>query len=488
MMAPDPSPVATAIPPVRLLGWAFDYKYAVAIVYVSAIFLDILDTAIVNVALPTLAADFHTSAVEWVVLGYTLSLAVWIPASGWLADRYGTRRILLTAITMFLAGSALCGSADSIGQLIAYRVVQGVGGGMIAPVGIAMMFRAFAPSERARASMFAMVPTLLAPALGPIIGGYLIGSWGWRWIFYINLPIGSLVLAFGWLVLREHREPTAGRFDVAGFFLSAGALTLVLFALSEGSRAGWSSASVVVTGLVGLVLAVATVIVETRVEAPMLALRLFKDAMFRKTNLVNLFSMAGFFGMIFLVPLYLQTLRGFTPLQAGQATFTQAIGVVISSQISGRLYGTVGPRRLIFGGLLSASFVNAAYVLLDTDSGPWTVRWLFLVRGFCMGFAFVPMQAATYSTIKPADNGRASSIFSTMRQVSVSVSVAVLATVLAGFTPVGRPATDVVRALRGFRASYLVAAGMTAVAALLALRINDDDAAASMNVRSSAGA
>ncbi len=471
-------------PPVRLFGRRFAYKYAVAIVFVSAIFLDILDTSIVNVALPSLAADFNTSAVEWVVLGYTLSLAVWIPTSGWMADRYGTRRILLAAIAVFLAGSALCGAAQSIGQLIAFRVVQGVGGGMIAPVGIAMMFRAFTPAERARASMFTMIPTLVAPALGPIIGGYLIGSWGWRWIFYINLPIGVLVLAFGWKVLREHREPTAGRFDVAGFVLSAGALTLVLFALSEGSRAGWGSPTVIVTAFVGVCLAVATVVVETRVEAPMLALRLFKDAMFRNTNLASLFSMAGFFGMIFLVPLFLQTLRGFTPLQAGQATFTQAIGIVISSQISGRLYATVGPRRLIFGGLLAASLVNAAYVLLSGDTGLWPVRWLFLARGFCMGFAFVPIQAATYATIAPSDNGRASSIFSTIRQVSISVSVAVLATVLAGFTPVGRPATDPVRALRGFRISYLVVAGMTLVAALLALRIRDEDAAVSMKARS----
>jgi MFS family permease len=194
--------------------------------------------------------------------------------------------------------------------------------------------------------------------------------------------------------------------------------------------------------------------------------------------------MAGFFGMIFLVPLYLQTVRGFTPLQAGQATFTQAIGIVVSSQISGRLYATVGPRRLIFGGLLAASIANASYVMLDETSGLWPVRVLFLVRGLCMGFAFVPMQAATYATIAPADNGRASSIFATMRQVSISVSVAVLATVLAGFTPVGRPATNVARALRGFRVSYVVVAGMTFVAAILALRINDDDAAVSMKARS----
>ena len=190
------------------------YKYVVAAVFVSALFLDLLDTTIVNVALRTIGEEFETEAIEWVVLGYTLSLAVWIPASGWMGDRFGTKRVFLTALGLFVGGSVLCGFAQTIGQLVAFRIVQGVGGGMLTPIGIAMLFRAFPPIERARASTIVMIPTLVAPALGPVLGGLLTDTLGWRWIFFVNVPVGAAAMAFGLRFLREHREPTAGPFDV----------------------------------------------------------------------------------------------------------------------------------------------------------------------------------------------------------------------------------------------------------------------------------
>lgn len=474
------------IPPVRLFGRAIEYRWAVAMAYVAGIFLDILDTTIVNVALPSLATEFRTDGVEWVVLGYTISLAVWIPASGWLGDRFGTKRVFVTALVAFIGGSALCGMAQSLGQLIAFRVVQGVGGGMLMPVGVAMLFRAFPPAERAKAATVTMIPTLVAPALGPIAGGWLVETFGWRWIFLVNLPLGILTVLFAVKVLREHREPTAGRFDVAGFVTSGLALSLIVFALSEGPRAGWTSGKVLVAGIIGVASAVAMVIVETRIDQPMLALRLLKDRMFGACSTLALFSMASFLGMVFLAPLFLQNLRGFSPFHSGLATFPQAFGVLISSQIAGRLYNRVGPRRLISGGLFAATVANAAFLILDETSSAWPVRFLFFARGLCMGFAFVPIQAASYATISGVDNGRASSIFSTVRQVSISLGIAVLATVLSRYTPVGQPVTDVARALRGFHVGYVVVAAMSLTAGLLALRIHDSDAVGTMRARETA--
>ncbi|HZY06268.1 MAG TPA: MFS transporter, partial [Ilumatobacteraceae bacterium] len=186
---------------VQIFGRRFEYKWIVAIVYVSALFLDILDTTIINVAIPSVGRELHTEGAEWVVLGYTLSLAVWIPASGWLGDRFGTKRTFLFALAAFTAGSLLCGSAQTIGQLISFRVLQGVGGGMLTPVGLAMLFRAFPPAERARAATLIMVPALVAPALGPVLGGFIVTNVSWRWIFLVNVPIGLLALAFGWRFL-----------------------------------------------------------------------------------------------------------------------------------------------------------------------------------------------------------------------------------------------------------------------------------------------
>ena len=175
----------------RLFGRVVAYKYVVATVFVSALFLDLLDITIVNVALRTIGEEFETEAIEWVVLGYTLSLAVWIPASGWMGDRFGTKRIFLASMFLFVGGSMLCGLSQTIGQLIAFRVLQGVGGGMLTPIGVAMLFRAFPPIERARASTIVMIPTLVAPALGPVLGGLLTDTLGWRWIFFVNLPFGA---------------------------------------------------------------------------------------------------------------------------------------------------------------------------------------------------------------------------------------------------------------------------------------------------------
>ena len=358
---------------VSVLGRQVAYKWVVATVYVSALFLDILDTTIVNVAISQLGQELRTTNAEWVVLGYTLSLAVWIPTSGWLGDRIGTKRTFLFALSAFAAGSLLCGMAQSIGQLIAFRVLQGVGGGMLTPVGIAMLFRAFPPSERARASTVVMVPTLLAPALGPVLGGYITKYFAWRWIFLVNVPIAALALVFGMLHLREHRESSGQRLDISGFVLSGASLALLVYALSEGPRAGWSSGVVLATGLVGLVCAVLTVVVELRAPNPMLDLRLLGNRMFRQCNIVSFFSTSSFLGVTFVMPIYLQLVRGMDPLQSGLTTFPQAFGVMTSSFIAGRLYSRVGPRRLMSGGFLAAAMAIVLFTRLGVDSSLWKI-------------------------------------------------------------------------------------------------------------------
>jgi EmrB/QacA subfamily drug resistance transporter len=417
------------------------------------------------------------------VLGYTLSLAVWIPASGWLGDRFGTKRVFLTALVFFVGGSALCGAAQSIGQLVTFRVLQGVGGGMLTPIGVAMMFRAFPPVERARAATIVLVPTLVAPALGPVLGGLITDTIGWRWIFYVNIPVGVTALVFGLRYLREHTEPDAGRFDVPGFVLSGFGLASIIYALSEGPRVGWNSPAVVVLGIAGILSFVLLVWVETHKPEPMLALRLLKDRLFATTNLVMAFSMASFVGLLFVLPLYLQGLRGLSPLESGLVTFPQAIGILVSSQIAGRIYGRLGPRRLVTGGMAWAALCVAAFVTLGLETNLWIIRALVFGRGLGMGFTFVAVQAAGYARIVPSDNGRASAIFTTQRQMSVSIGVALMATVLSGFTSLTATPSDPQRALEGYRWTFAVATVLAVIGVLVATRISDEDAAASMAPR-----
>ena len=463
------------------------YKWIVAIIFVCGLFMDILDTTIVNVALPDLGKEFHanTSSIEWIVLGYLLSLAVWIPASGWIGDRIGTRRVFLFALAMFTAASALCGQAHSLHELVAFRILQGVGGGMLVPVGTAMLFRAFPPIERAKASTVLIVPTVLAPALGPVLGGWLVTDVSWRWIFYVNLPIGAFAFVVGFLFLRDEREGTAGRFDVPGFVLSGGGLALVLLALSRAPEYGWLSPNVIVAGVAGVAMFALLVRVETRASDPMLALRLFRERMFRNANVVLTLTYGSFIGIIFLMPLYLQSLRGFTALQSGLTTFPQAIGVIASSQIVGRLYHRVGPRRLIVVGMLGLAVVTAPLAFVGLTTSLWLIRAIMFARGICMAFAFVPMQAATYANISAADTGRASAIYSTQRQVAAALGVATLGTVLltrihhatAGVTD---PRALAHATLSGYHAAFLVGTILVALAAVSGLLIHDEDAASTM--------
>ena len=470
---------------VQIFGRRIAYKWIVAIVYVSALFLDILDTTIVNVAIPALGRELHTENAEWVVLGYTLSLAVWIPTSGWLGDRFGTKRTFLFALMAFTLGSLLCGTAQTMSQLIAFRVIQGVGGGMLTPVGLAMLFRAFPPAERARAATLIMIPTLAAPALGPVLGGLIVTNISWRWIFLVNLPIGAVAMWFGWRHLREHRHPATGRFDIAGFVLSGAALALIVYTLSEGPHSGWTSPLVVVCGVTGVVAAIVMTVVELRIPSPMLDLRLLHNRMFRQCNVVGLFSMASFLGVTFVMPLYLQLLRGMTPLASGLTTFPQAFGVMASSVIAGRVYAKTGPRRLMTGGFLAAAVAIAFYTRLGLHTSLWLIRAMMFGRGLCMGFAFVPMQAASYATIEPSQNGRASSIFSTQRQVGISIGVAIMASILAAHMSLSRSprAEEVGRALTGVRWAFGIAVVLALLAALCAWFIRDEDAEATMVAR-----
>jgi EmrB/QacA subfamily drug resistance transporter len=480
----DAPPAASDTVP--LLGRPIAYKYVVAIVYVTALFLDILDVTIVNVAIPALGQELRSNNAEWVILGYTLSLAVWIPASGWLGDRIGTKRTFMFAFLAFTLGSALCATAQTMGQLIAFRIVQGVGGGMLTPVGVAMLFRAFPPAERARASTIIMLPTMLAPAMGPVLGGLLVTHANWRWIFIVNVPIGIVGILFGMRYLREHREPSAGKFDVPGFLLSGAALAMIVYALSDGPRTGWSSAPVITTATLGIICAILVVRVEMRAERPMLDLRLLHNRIFRQCNVLSLLSTMSFLGLTFVMPLYLQLFRGLDALESGLTTFPQALGILISGQIAGRLYMRVGPRWLMTGGLFAAGLVILLFVRIEDDTNLWLIRVLMLLRGFCMGFAFVPMQAASYATIDPRDNGRASSIFSVQRQVGVSLGVAVLASILATYMPLAFAPTDFARALRGYRLAFAAAVVMAWAAALAAFFVRNSDAAATMRPRAAA--
>jgi EmrB/QacA subfamily drug resistance transporter len=470
------------------------YKWLVATAFVSALFMDLMDQTVVNVALPKLGRDFHAgnTTLVWVVTGYLLSLAVWIPASGWLGDRIGTKKVFLFALAVFTAGSALCGLSQGINQLIAFRILQGVGGGMLTPVGVTMLFRAFPPEERARASTVLVVPTVIAPALGPILGGWLVTDVTWRAIFYINLPTGILGFLFAAIFLREHREESAGRFDVWGFLLSGLGLALILYALSRGPDDGWGARNVLGTLLGGAVLFALLVVVELRASQPMLELRLFADRMFRSANLAFFMLIASLLGNFLLLPLFLQQLRGYSALETGWVIVPFSIGTVLISQPVGKLYPRVGPRYLIALGLLGGAATSALFLAVDLNTGLWWLRGIMFLSGLTFGVAIIPVQAATYATISERDTGNASSLFNTNRQVASSLGVAAVITVLTTLSksniasalrhaaPAARQAATQHAVLHAYHDAFFAVVLIAAVGVFVALLIHNEDAAATM--------
>ena len=455
-------------------------KVAVGVVFVAAMFMSIMDATIINVALPTIGRDFHVSptAVDSISISFLVSLAVFIPASGWLGDRFGGKRVLLTAIVVFTGASALCGIATSLGELVVFRVLQGAGGGMLAPVGMAMLYRVFPPEERVRAAAILTVPTTLAPALGPVLGGLLTTDLSWRWVFYVNLPIGAAAFLFGLLFVRESRQPHAGRFDLPGFALSGFGLGLLMYGVSEGPVKGWHSADVLATIAAGAVLLAAMVLVELRTAEPMVDLRLLGNRLFRSSNGVMVLASVAFLGTLYAISLYYQDGRGLNALGSGLSTFPEALGVMGGAQLATRwLYPRFGPRRHITGGLVGVGLSIGLLALLGPGTSLWWARLLMLTLGLAMAQVFVPVQAAAFATITPEATGRASTMFNTVRQLGGAIGVAVLTTAIVAVGPVrivgGHPAAN----LTAYRIAFLVAAAVALAGTACSLTIRDADAA-----------
>jgi EmrB/QacA subfamily drug resistance transporter len=455
-------------------------KVIVGVVFVSAMFMNIMDITIVNVALPTIGRDFHIppTAVDGVVIAYLVSLAVFIPASGWLGDRFGGKRVLLAAITVFTVGSALCGLAQDMTQLVVFRIIQGAGGGMMAPVGMAMLYRVFPPAERVRAASILTLGTTVAPALGPVLGGFLVTNLSWRWVFFVNVPLGVAAVTFGALFLERIGSADAGRFDRLGFVLGGAGLGLLMYGVSEGPLQSWSSPVVLVTCTAGAALLVAFTLVELRTTKPMVDLRLLSGRLFRSTNAVMFLAAAAFLGMLYLIPLYFQDARGLTALQSGLSTFPEAFGVMIGAQFASRLiYPRVGPRRHITGGLLGLALALLALTQITVTTNLWLIRGLMFVLGWMMAQVMVPNQAASFAMITPESMGRASTFFNTMRQVGSATGVAVLSTVLIGVGSARASGTGTSPDITAYHLAFLTAALFALAGAVFALTIHDGDAA-----------
>jgi EmrB/QacA subfamily drug resistance transporter len=460
-----------------------DPRVSVSVVFVATMFMSTLDSTIVNTALPGIAASFGATATgsSAVISAYLVSLAVFVPASGWLGDRFGDARTLRFGLALFVVASALCGVSATLGQLIAARVLQGVGGGMLTPVGMAMLMRAFPPSERARMAGILIVPTALAPALGPLLGGLLVDELSWRWAFYLNLPLGLATLVFAALCLPPARQAVAGRFDLAGFLLAGGGLGAFMYALSDGSARGWGTPGIIVSGVGGVVALAALVVRETRVREPMLDVRLLTDRLFATATGTLFLTTIAFLGSLYAFALLQQDGLGRSALVSGALTSVEAVGVIGISQVVRRTYPRVGPRRLGITGALAMAVVCLALARIGEDTPIPLVALAMLLLGSSVALLTIPLQTAAFTRISHGDSGHASGLFNGARQVAGALGVALLATVITAAGATGEPRRPGdVEALGPYHAAFFVAAGLAVVAAAVCSLIHDSDAAATM--------
>jgi EmrB/QacA subfamily drug resistance transporter len=440
-------------------------------------FMSVMDSQIVNVAIASLSRDFSATPaqVQWVITGYLLSIAASIPLSGWLGDRLGTTRVYLSSLGAFGASSALCAAAQSLPELIGARLLQGLGAGFMMPVAMAMLYRAYPPARRVHIARIITRVTVLAPATAPVIGGALIAGLSWHWIFLINVPVACAALVFGVLFLPRTPPADPQPFDLPGFVLAAVGLAAALYCVSTGPTAGWTTPVTVGTGILGALALTWFTRHSLRSPRPVLRLRLLGDRLFRTCCIMIGCSTTAFFGSLVFTALYVQEGRGASALVSGLTTFPEAVAIGLSSQVVGRLYPRVGPRRLIAAGFLGVAVVNVALSTAGASTNLWLIRGLMFAIGLAVSYVMLPVQAAAYAQISSVDTGHATAIFTAGQRAASAMGVALLSAVLAAGS-----GARVSAPVSAFHAVYLTGAGVALLGLLLALTIRDADAASTM--------
>ncbi len=411
----------------------------VAGVVVLGAIMSILDITVVNVALPTFQRVFgdgghelEYSHVAWTVTAYTLALATVIPLTGWAADRFGTKRLYITAIGLFTAGSALCATAWDINALIGFRVLQGLGGGMLMPLGMTIMTRAAGPHRMGRLMAILGVPMLLGPIMGPILGGWLIEIASWHWIFLINVPLGIIAIVYAWFVLEKDSPHPSESFDVVGMLLMSPGLALFLYGVSSlpGEGGDFGSPHVWVPALAGLLLMATFVWWSFRPEHPLLDLRLLTNRNLA-ISLITMFLFAGaFFGGLLLVPTYFQQIRGESTLHAGLLVAPQGLGAMMTMPIAGRLADRVPIGRIVPVGIILILIGMFGFTQI-TDTTPYpAIIAMLVVMGWGMGATMMPLMTTALRTLKAHDVARGSTLLNINQQIASSAGVATMSVVL----------------------------------------------------------
>lgn len=410
--------------------------WLVATAVMFGTFMEVLDTTVVNVSLPHIAGNLSASVEEatWALTSYLVANAIVLPMTGWLATYIGRKRLLMSAITGFTIASLLCGLAPSLPALILFRIIQGATGGALQPLSQAVMLEAFPPQDRGKAMAFWGLGVVVAPMLGPVLGGWLTDSYSWRWVFYINLPVGvaSILMTKLFIFDPPYIRRASERVDYWGIGMLAVGIGALQIVLDKGQEEDWFSSHWITNlTILAAVTLVAFVIHEIRTEHPVVNFRVFKVRTYATG--VFLMTVLGFvlYGSLVLTPILLQTLLGYSALKAGIAMFPRGLGSFIAMPIIGAIMSRFDPRKLLAIGLTGAALSLVQLSWLNLQAGYWDIFWPQFLQGLTLALLFVPLTTVTMDPIPKHEMGNATSIFNLMRNVGASVGIASVTTMLA---------------------------------------------------------
>jgi DHA2 family multidrug resistance protein len=409
--------------------------WIVAVAVMFGTFMEVLDTTVVNVSLPHIAGSLSSTVDEatWVLTSYLVANAIVLPLTGWLATYFGRKRMLMVAVTGFTISSFMCGIAPTLPLLVFFRILQGLSGGSLQPLSQAVLLETFPPEKRGSAMGFWGLGIVVAPILGPLLGGWLTDSYSWRWVFYINIPVGvvTIFMIKAFIFDPPYIRRSSARIDYWGIGMLAVAIGALQLALDKGQQEDWFSSNWITAAIVLAALTlVAFIIYELQIAAPVLNLRVFKIGTYRAGTV--LMTMLGFalYGSLVLVPLMLQTLLGYPAFEAGMATSPRGIGSFIAMPIVGAITGRFDPRKLLAIGVCFSGLTLFAFGRLNLNAGYWDIFWPQLIQGMALGLVWVPLTTVTMDPIPKEAMGNATSIFSLTRNIGASVGIATVTTLL----------------------------------------------------------
>jgi DHA2 family multidrug resistance protein len=402
-----------------------------------ATFMEVLDTSVANVALPHISGNLSATTDEatWVLTSYLVSNAIILPATAWLTTYFGRKRFLITCIVIFTLASAMCGAATSLGMLIFARILQGAGGGALQPIAQSVLLESFPPEKRGSAMALYGLGVVVAPIIGPTLGGWITDNYSWRWIFYINIPIGALAIFMANAFVEDppylrNRKP--GRIDYIGFGLMAVGLATLQLILDKGQEEDWFASNWIFAATVIAVAAlIAFIIWELRAKEPIVNLRVFTNRNFAVGTVLIASVGVVLYGTTALLPLFLQTLLGYPAVQSGMAVSPRGFGSIISMLIVGRLIGKVDGRFLIMFGFAVLAYSTYMLSGVNLQIATSNVIWPNIISGFAMGFVFVPLTTMAMGTLSNEQMGNASGIYNLMRNTGGSIGIAMVTTFLA---------------------------------------------------------